>query len=172
MFITIHSFRLLKYALGVGMLLTLASACSSTTVQPASNVTFIIPVPVEAFSPTAALQVSIWNAQQLRTLDQQAECVVAHDMQTGTDSVHCPEGVEHQTITPENFVFPIQAIDKSIQLASHTVRTGEKYQIILRGLSSDDCNSTSAVAEETAAASTITLGNLNWMTTAMACIQP
>jgi hypothetical protein len=171
MFIIIHSFRILQYVLGVWMLLTLASSCSLTTGQPAAKVTFIIPVPVEDFSP-AALRVSIWNAQQLRTLDQQAECVIAHDMQTGTDSVHCPEGVQYQKITPEDFVFPIQAIDKSIQLASQTVRTGEKYQIILRGLSSDDCNSTSAVAEGTTTASTITLENLDWMTTAMACIQP
>jgi heat shock protein HslJ len=42
----------------------------------------------------------------------------------------------------------------------------------VRGLSSDDCNSTSAAAEGTASTSTITLGNLDWATTEMACVQP
>jgi hypothetical protein len=150
----------------------LASACAPTTIQPASGVTFVIPIPPEAFSPKAALQVSVWNAQQLKTLDQQAECVISHDVQTGTESIHCPEGVQYQKITPEEFVFPIQAIDKSIRFTSQTVKTGEKYQIVLRGLSSDDCNLTSATAEGTATTSTITLGKLDWMTTEMACVQP
>jgi hypothetical protein len=172
MFTGLNSFRLFKRALGVLWLVVLMSACSSTASQPISGVTFIIPVPVEAFSPTTALQVSVWNAQQLKTLDQQAECVISHDVQTGTESMHCPEGVQYQEITPEEFVFSLQSIGKSLQLTSQTVKTGEKYQIVLRGLSSDDCNVTSAVAEGTATSSTITLGNLDWMTTEMACVQP
>ncbi len=77
-----------------------------------------------------------------------------------------------QEITPEKFAFPIQAINRSIQLTSQTVKIGEKYRIALRGLSSDDCNSTSATAEGTASTSTITLGELDWLTTEMACVQP
>jgi hypothetical protein len=172
MFITLHSFRSLKYALGFAMLCVLAGACVAPAAQPAAGVTFIVPVPIETFSSEAALQVSVWNSAQLTALDRQAECVVSHDVQTGVESTHCPEGVQYQQITPEEFIFPIQAVDKSIQLTSQAVRIGEKYQIVLRGLSSDDCNSTSAAAEGTATTSTITLGELGWMTTEMACIQP
>jgi hypothetical protein len=168
----IHSLRWFRQALGVLLLFGLVSACAATSTQPTAGVTFIVPVPVEAFSPRTALQVSVWNAQRLKTLDQQAECVISRDVQTGTESIHCPEGVPYQKITPEEFVFPLQSINQRIQLTSQTVKTGEQYQIILRGLSSDDCNSTSATAEGTATTSTITLGELSWMTTEMACIQP
>jgi hypothetical protein len=148
------------------------SACAATPAQPSTGVTFIVPVPVEAFSPTAALQVSIWNARQLEQLDRQAECVVSIDVQTQAETIHCPEGVQYQEITPEEFVFPVQSINQSIQLTSQSIKVGETYQIVLRGLSSDDCNSTSATVEGTATTSTITLGSLDWMTTEMACIQP
>lgn len=168
----LRSLRRFKVALGVLLLFAPASACAPATVQPDSHVTFVIPVTLETFSPKTALQVSVWNAAQLGALDRQAECVISHDVQTGVESTHCPEGVQYHKITPEEFVFPIQAINKSIQLTSQTVKIGELYQIVLRGLSSDDCNSTSATAEGTATTSTITLGELSWMTTEMACIQP
>jgi hypothetical protein len=171
-FITLHSFRSLRYAFGVAVCCALAGACVAPTTQPAAGVTFIVPVPTEVFSPKTALQVSVWNAQQLKTLDQQAECAISHDVQTGAESIQCPEGVTYQEIKPEGFVFPIQAIKQSIHLTSQTVKIGEKYQIVLRGLSSDGCNSTSATAEGTATTSAITLGELGWATTVMACVQP
>ena len=172
MFSAIHPVRLFGRALSVLWLTLLVSACAATPTQTAAGVTFIVPVPVEAFSPKTALQISIWNAQQLRTLDQQAECVVSQDVQTGAESIHCPEGVQYQKITPEQFVFPLTTIRTSIQFTSQTVKTGEKYQIVLRGLSNDECNSTSGTAEGTATSSTIQLGSLDWMTTEMACVKP
>lgn len=170
MFTSINLWRLIKRTLSVLSLCVFAGACAPTTGQPASNVTFVIPIPVESFSPRAALQVSVWNAQQLEVLDRQAGCAVSYDAQTKVESVHCPEGVQYQKITPEEFVFPIQTINKSIQLTSQTVKIGEKYRIALRGLSSDDCNSTSARVEGTATTPTITTGDLDWMTTLMACV--
>src|SRR5512145_1986751 len=160
-----HVLRLFKCTFGMILLFMLASACATTPAQPAVGVTFTVPVPVEAFSPTAALQVGIWNARQLEQLDRQAECVVSVDVQTQVETVHCPEGVQYQQIKPEEFVFPVQSIDQRIQLTSQSVKIGEKYQIVLRGLSRDDCNLASAMAEGTATTSTITLGNLDWMTT-------
>ena len=170
MFTSISSSRLLRVTLGTVLLFALASACAAPATQPAAGVTFNVPVPVEMFSSNGTLQVLVWNAGQLAALDRQGECVIAHDMQLGTDTVLCPEGVQYQEITPETFDFPIQAIDQRIQLTSQTMKVGEKYRLALRGLSSDDCNSTSATAEGTAASSTITLGNLDWLTTEMACV--
>jgi hypothetical protein len=164
-----------SFSFALFTLLLVAGLCACTAApssRSTATVTFNVPVPVEAFSPQAALQVSVWNARQLEQLRRQAECVVSHDVQTGNESVHCPDGVQYQAITPEQFVFPLQGIKQSISVTSQTVKVGEPYQIALRGLSSDDCNSTSATAEGTAAASTITLGNLEWATTDLACIQP
>jgi hypothetical protein len=152
------------------LLCTLIGACAAPATQPTSGVTFTIPIQVEVFSPKGTLQVLVWNAEQMAAQDQQGECVIAHDMQSGTDTVLCPEGVQYQEITPEKFDFPIQAINQSIQVTSRTVKVGEKYRLALRGLSSDDCNSASATVEETASSSTITLGNLNWAITEMACV--
>ena len=157
---------------GLLFLAWFTSACAAAPAQPATGVTFSVPLPREAFSPKGTLQVLVWNADQLAALDRQSECVIAHDLQSGTDTTLCPEGVQPQEITPEELAFPIQAINHSIQLASQTVKIGEKYRIALRGLSSDDCNSTSAAAEGTASTSTITLGELGWVTTEMACVQP
>jgi hypothetical protein len=170
MLTSINPSRLFRVTLGSLLLLVLASSCAVPVNQPGSGVTFTVPIQVEAFSPKGTLQVFVWNAQQLAALDRQNECVIAHDTQTGTDTALCPEGVQYQEITPEKFDFPIQVIDQSIRVTSHTVKVGEKYRIALRGLSSDDCNSTSATAEGTAASSTITLGNLDWLTTEMACV--
>ncbi len=150
----------------------LIGACASTSSPPTKGVTFTIRVPTEEFSPSAALQVGVWNAQQLRQLDRQAECVVSVDMETQAETTLCPDGVHYQKITPEEFVFPIQSIKQSVQFTSQTVKVGEKYQIVLRGMSSDNCNTTSAMAEGTAASSSITLASLAWQTTEMACVQP
>ena len=170
MFISINPSRLFRVTLGSLLLLTLVGACAAPAAQPAAGVTFSVPIPVEAFSPNGTLQILVWNAQQLATLDRQAECVIAHDSQTGTDTTLCPEGVQYQVITPEKFDFPLQTLNKSIRLTSQTVKVGEKYRIAVRGLCSDGCNSTSAAAEGTVTTSTIMLGNLDWLTTEMACV--
>ena len=172
MFSSTNPSRSFRVMLGSLLFIALVSACAAPAASPAAGVTFNVPVPVDAFSPKGTLQVFVWNAQQLAALDRQNECVIAHDPQTGTDTTLCPEGVQYQEITPEKFDFPIQAIDQSIHLTSHTVKVGEKYRLALRGLSSDDCNSTSATAEGTATSSTIALGSLDWLTTGMACLQP
>ena len=172
MFTSISSSRLLRVTLGTVLLFALASACAAPATQPAAGVTFNVPVPVEMFSSNGTLQVLVWNAGQLAALDRQSECVIAHDLQSDTDTVLCPEGVQYQEVTPEKFAFPIQAITHGIRLISQTVKIGERYRIAVRGLSSDDCNSTSAAAEGTASTSTITLSELSWATTEMACVQP
>ena len=161
-----------KITLGLVLLLILVSACATPATQPVSNVTFSVPIQPDMFSPRGTLQVLVWDAEQLATADKQAGCVMAYDAQTGTDTTICPEGVQYQEITPEKFDFPIQTIEQNIQVTCQSVKVGEKYRIALRGLNSDDCNSTSATAEGTATSSTITLGQLAWNTTDMACLQP
>lgn len=145
-------------------------ACTTPAIPSSPSTTFVIPIPTDLFSKNTALQVAIWNDQQLATLDAQAECVVAHDSATGADTVHCPPGVEYQKITPERFVFPIQSVDANVVVTSTHVKRDAKYQLSIGGLSRDDCNSTSAVYEGVANAATITLTDLSWQTTEMACV--
>ena len=116
MFTTINLSRLLKVTSGSLLLIALVSACAAPAGQSVSGVTFSVPIQVEAFSPKGTLQVLVWNAEQLAAQERQAECVISHDMQSGTDTVLCPEGVQYQEIAPEKFDFPIQAIDQRIQL--------------------------------------------------------
>jgi hypothetical protein len=170
MFTSINLSRLFRVTLGMILLLALTSACAVPAAQPAAGVTFTVPIRVEMFSPKGILQVLVWNAEQMAAQDRQGECVIAHDMQSGTDTVLCPEGVQYQEITPEKFDFPTQTIDQNIQLTSHTVKVGEKYRIALRGLSSDDCNSASATFEGTVTSSMIALGEPGWLITEMACV--
>jgi hypothetical protein len=169
---SLNPVRLFKVMVGTILFCTLISACAMPANQTATGVTFTVPIQVEVFSPNGTLQVLIWDAEQMDAQDQQGECVIAHDMQSGTDTVLCPEGVQYQEITPEKFAFPIQAIAHNIQLTSQTVKVGERYRIALRGLSSDDCNSASATFEGRATSSTIALGEPGWLITEMACVQP
>ncbi len=172
MFTAINSLRWLKITIGAIALCALLSACATAVAPPTSGVTFSVPVPVAEFGQKGTLQVLVWNADQIAALDRQVGCVIAHDAQTGTDTTLCPEGVQYQEITPEKFNFPLQTINQNITWTSRTVKVSEKYRVALRGLSKDECNATSATAEGTATSSTITLGNLDWLTTEMACVQP
>jgi hypothetical protein len=169
---TIPWFRLIKRTLAGVWIMLLTAACAVPSNQPATGVTFTAPIQVDVFSPNGTLQVLIWNAGQMDAQDQQGDCIISHDMQSGTDTVFCPEGVQYQEITPEKFAFPIQAIDQRIQITSQTVKVGERYRIALRGLSSDDCNSASATFEGRATSSTIALEEPDWLITEMACVQP
>jgi hypothetical protein len=165
-------FRLHKRTLAGAWLMLLIAACATPANQAASGVTFTVPIQVEVLSPNGTLQVLVWNAEQMDAEDRQGECVIAHDMQSGADTVLCPKGVQYREITPEKFDFPIQSIRQSIQFTGQTVKVGERYRIALRGLSSDDCNSASATFVGTATSSTIVLGEPGWLTTEMACVPP
>ncbi len=156
----------------IGLLLSVLSivACTAPVIPTSAGTTFVIPIPTDSFSKNTALQVAIWDDQQLAALDAQAECVVAHDSTTGADTIHCPAGVEYQEITPEHFVLPIQSVGAKVVVTSTRVQRDAKYQLSISGLSGDDCNSTSAFYEGVANAATITLTDLSWGTTAMACV--
>lgn len=150
------------------------SACSaplfrSSPPATAKNVTFVIPIQVENFSKGAVLRISLWNAEQMEAAEQNGNCMVVYDARTGTETVQCPEGVEYQEAVPEELIIPVGDIDTSITVTSKSIRVGEPYRIQISGLSSDDCNSTSASVDGTADSETVTLENLAWMSTLMAC---
>jgi len=132
-------------------------------------VTFVMPIPVEIFSQNAILRVRLWNNEQLEISEKNSTCAVSYNAKTRTEEIHCSGGVEYQEVTPEEFMFPVGEINASIEVRSATVRVGEKYRLLISGLSNDNCNSTSADVREAANSETIIIAELSWRTTTMAC---
>ena len=156
------------------LLLTTILGCSLPTTLPFSshqrgNITFIIPIQVEAFSKDEPLHVSLWNEEQITINEKNALCGVSYDAQTGIEKIQCPEGIEYREVLPEEFTISLRDIRTSITITSMSIRMGEKYMIQISGLSNDNCNSTSASFTGKANSKTITLDELTWMTTLMAC---
>ena len=153
------------------ILYSLLPGCDLTTADTDSTggVTFTVPVDVDMFSDEATLRLTLWNTDQLEILKRTANCSVSYNSETQVEEVHCPEGVEYEAVTPEEFTFPVQEIDEIIKVESDSIRIGEKYRLLISGLSNDNCNTTSASVEGIAQQAEITIEDLMWMTTMMAC---
>ncbi len=153
------------------ILSSLPSGCdlTSSDIDSAGSVTFTVPVDVEMFSDEATLRLTLWNADQLEIMIRTADCSISYNLETQTEEIHCPEGVEYEAVTPDEFTFPVQEIDEFIEVESDNIRIGGKYRLLISGLSSDNCNTTSASVESIAQHAEIVIEDLMWMTTLMAC---
>tara|TARA_Y100000031_G_C8219751_1_gene385260 strand:- start:328 stop:807 length:480 start_codon:yes stop_codon:yes gene_type:complete len=140
---------------------------SSPLSDSAETVSFIVPIDVRLFSKTTDIRVSLYNSEEVKIMNLTAECLVSYDIKTQTESITCPKGIKYQEVKPEEFTFPIKGI---IEIKSKVVRIGEKYRLLISGLSSDDCNSASTQITATANSKIVKLKNLSWMTTEMACM--
>ncbi len=98
-----------------------------------------------------------------------ANCVVSYNAEFQKEEIHCPEGVEYEEVTPEDIIIPVQEISKSVKLESDQIRVGERYRLLITGLSNDNCNTTSASIEDIAQQVDITFENLGWATTEIGC---
>lgn len=145
---------------------TLIAACGGASSQ---TVTFHIPIPAGSFSPQATVRVTVWNSEQLRLSQASADCAISHDAQTGKDVVSCPSGVVYQEAHPEEFSFPSSIAATTLVVPTTGLHVGEEYAVLITGLSQDNCNNASARVEGRARAAVITLEDLSWMTTMMAC---
>ena len=158
---------------GLFLLTLLLSACSfplaRSSPSTADYVTFVIPIQAGNFSQDATLRVSLWTAEQMEAAQENGGCVAYYDAQTGIEEIQCPDGVEYVEVTPEEFVIPIGDVGDSVSVTSKSIRVGERYRAQVSGLSSDDCNQTSASVNGTAHSETITLDKLEWASTLMAC---
>jgi len=152
-------------------LFSLTSGCDLTPagIDSTGSVTFTVPVDAALFSNEATLRFALWNADQLEIMKRTADCSITYNLETQTEEIHCPEGVEYEEATPDEFTFPVQEIGEIIEVESNNIRIGEKYRLMISGLSSDNCNTTSASVEGIAQHAEITIEDLMWMTTLMAC---
>ena len=155
----------------VFILFSLISGCGLTVADIDSNgsITFTVPIDVDMFSDEATLRLIIWNADQLEIINRTAGCSISFDLETQTEEIHCPEGVEYEAVTPDEFTFPVQEISEIITVESDNITIGERYRLLISGLSSDNCNTTSASVESIALHAEIIIEDLMWMTTMMAC---
>jgi|GEM_PF-5539818 len=162
--------RLITFVI-ILFLFSFLSGCDlmSSDIDPTGFVTFTVLVDVDLFSDEATLRLTLWNADQLEIMKRTANCSIAYNLETQTEEIHCPEGVEYEAVTPEEFTFPIQEIGEIVEIESDHIRIGEKYRLLISGLSSDNCNTSSASVESIAQHAEIIIEDLMWMTTLMAC---
>ncbi len=153
------------------ILLSILSACAeqSSAIDSTGSVSFTVPIDAEMFSKEATLIFTLWNADQLEIFDRTANCTVSYDAELQKEEIHCPEGVEYEEVTPEEIIIPVQEISKSVKFERDQIRVGERYRLLITGLSNDNCNTTSASIEDIAQQVDITFEDLGWATTEMAC---
>ena len=153
------------------ILLSILSACSlqSSAIDSTGSVTFTVPIDAQMFSEGAPLRFTLWNADQLEIMNRTANCAVSYNAELQQEEIHCPEGVEYQGVTPEEIIIPVQEISKFAKFESDQIRVGERYRLLITGLSHDNCNTTSASIEDIAQQVDITFEDLGWATTEMAC---
>jgi hypothetical protein len=153
------------------ILLSILSACAeqSSAIDSTGSVSLTVPIDAEMFSKEATLIFTLWNADQLEIIDRTANCTVSYDAELQKEEIHCPEGVEYEEVTPEEIIIPVQEISKSVKFESDQIRVGERYRLLITGLSNDNCNTTSASIEDIAQQVDITFEDLGWATTEMAC---
>lgn len=133
-------------------------------------ITITIPIPKESFSQEAIIRVRLYNEEQVKISNAQAHCMVIYNIETEKSTRTCPEGVEYQEVTPETFEFSIQEIDDSIEIQSQKLELGSTFEVGITGTSKDDCNTTRAHVQETVNGAIVTLDNLPWNSTLVACL--
>lgn len=148
------------------------SACvgQSSTIGSTGNVTFTVPIDAGMFSEEEPLRFRLWNADQLAIMLRTADCSISFDAESQQEQIQCPEGVKYEEVTPEEIIIPVQEIGPSASFESNQIRVGEKYRLLITGLSNDNCNTTSASVEDIAQQAEITFDDLAWMTTEMGCL--
>jgi hypothetical protein len=137
--------------------------------QEGDNVTFVVPINKTMFSPHAAIEVLLFSGDEIAAMEKQSSCVSGHRIGAQGDERICPPGVVYREVIPEKFLLRVSQIDSSISVPSGKIRINNKYKLSVRGKSSDNCNTTSAQQEGTAAGKNVVLAGLKWSRTEMAC---
>jgi len=160
----------------VGLVFLLAG-CSDSSVAgndvqksaPSGPVRFVVVAEGSLFVPGSELCASLWSAEQLDSLSQNARCGVSTHPDTGAEEVRCPDGVEYREVIPEAFAAPVHGGLVHLEFQSERVEVGEEFRLLLSGRSSDGCNTTTATRASRAESQTIRLDDLDWETTMRGC---
>ena len=162
---------LLVFPLLVIISLAILSACSVLPPggDASEGITFRVPIDASIFAEGISLKFRLWHADQLEIMEKTANCAVSYNAESGVEEIHCPDGVVYQKVTPEEFIIPLVDIHEFAVIESSQVSVDEEYRLQISGLSSDNCNNASVSIEAVARRQDITIEDLDWMTTEMAC---
>ena len=116
------------------------------------------------------MRVDLLNEEQIAIEDANPICVITGNG-SGVTSTQCPPGTIYRNVTPEEFTFHITELRDQIQVTSSHLNLGEQFQITVADLSVDDCNTRSTRYTGMADTEKITLTDLLWATTEMACVK-
>lgn len=156
------------------ILLCLSAGCDALYPGSSSGgqVSFTIAIDAGMFSAGRPVRFIFWNAGQLEIAQRNANCSVSYNTATETEEVHCPEGVVYEPVTPIEFARSRDEIGDRVELTPGNIFVGERFRLQISGLSSDDCNTTTASIEDVARKAMVEVEDLMWMTTEMACPEP
>lgn len=138
---------------------------------PGGPVQFVVVVEGGLFAPGSELQASLWSAEQLDSLRQNARCAVSANPSTGSENVRCPDGVVYREVVPEAFAAPVHEGLVHLECQSERVEVGEEFRLLISGRNSDGCNTTTATRVSRAESQTIRLADLEWETTMRGCAE-
>ena len=140
----------------LALVLLLAGWVGSTLGQDTEKeVRFIIPIEVEKFSEDKPFLVRLWTAEEFRISTEMTRKCPGKKRR-------CPEGVEYQEVTPEEFRIPVNEIAATIEARSKKIKVGDGYRLTIAGVSKNKRFTLVADIDDTARSETITLGNLSW----------
>ena len=147
------------------LVLMLAGWFGSTLGQDTEKeVRFIIPIEAEKFNEDATIHVRLWTEEEFRIRGEMIrKCPGVHyNKQTKTSEKRCPEGIEYQEVTPEEFSIPVKEIAATIKARSKKIKVGDEYRLKISGVSKDKRFTLVVHIDDTARSETITLENLTW----------
>ncbi len=158
----------------ISILLFITSGCSTSfpsSVATPAAISLVIPIQTDRFSQTAAIQIHLFNGAQLVLEESNPICLIVHSISANTDLTQCPPGEEYKEVNPEVFSYQSKELGDPIKLTSSTLKLGERYKIIISGLSADGCNTRSTQFTGVADSETILLKDLLWSNTMMPCLK-
>jgi hypothetical protein len=155
--------------LGVVLAIT-ACASGPASPTPGAPVSLVVNINHALFAVDAVLEVDLWNASQLSSLDADSRCAIVQG--PGGTQAQCPPGVTYITVVPERVQVPLSTLGATLEVSPHQIAAGEMFRIHLSAISRDGCNSTSADFVRMAASGQNLLGDPTWQTTALGCLSP
>lgn len=141
----------------------------SSIAASSDKIAFSVRIDPRMFSEDAVLRVTVWNAEQLEIVDSNTNCSTSYNVERQETVRRCRGSVEYQEVAPEEITLSVQEINRFARFDSDQIRLGERYKLVIAGLSNDNCNTTSAEVEDVVQQTDITFDNLSWATTEIGC---
>lgn len=141
-----------------------SSPCESSD----EKVTFSLKFSKDHFSENRDIQIWIYSQKDLAVRDQTDPNCTVSQSSDGVESSDCPDAPQP---TPYKISYKKAELTETLEINTDHVQNNEKFEIFITGLSTDNCNTTSAREEGFATTATVELEIIDFMTTLMACVE-